>query len=84
MDLCKQVGSSKVDYHYHLNKTTNMVKCPYFTTNLIPLTSALKKDYSLYDTFFLYLCTQGSGMINCLESTNTTKSRRNNDDSSNK
>jgi mannose-6-phosphate isomerase len=66
MDLCKQVGSSKVDYHYHLNKTTNLVKCPYFTTNLIPLTSALKKDYSLYDTFFLYLCTQGSGMINCL------------------
>lgn len=66
MNFNKQIGSSKVDYHYHLNKTTNLVKCPYFTTNIIPLTSPLKKDYTLYDTFFLYFCVAGKGMINCL------------------
>ncbi len=67
MDLSKQEDTAKAHYHYHLNETTNLVKCPYFVTNLVPLTTPLKKDLSHADTFFLYFCVRGSGFVNCLK-----------------
>ncbi|MCF0211049.1 MAG: class I mannose-6-phosphate isomerase [Bacteroidales bacterium] len=63
LDLSKQEGTAKEHYHFHLNETTNMVQCPYFVTNIMPLTQGLKKDLSNNDTFYLYFCTAGKGFV---------------------
>ena len=66
LDLSKQEGTAKVHYHYHLNKTNNLVECPYFVTNIMPLTQGLKKDYSNSDTFYLYFCVAGKGFVSSM------------------
>ncbi|MBR1770100.1 MAG: class I mannose-6-phosphate isomerase, partial [Bacteroidales bacterium] len=63
MDLSKQEDTAKAHYHYHLNETSNLVECPYFVTNIMPLTQGLKKDYSQTDTFYLYFCVAGKGFV---------------------
>ncbi len=67
MDLSAQEGTAKCHYHYHLNETTNMVESPYFVTNLIPLTTGLRKNLENSDTFYLYFCVAGGGFINCMK-----------------
>lgn len=66
INLGKQDQSAKCHYHYHLNQTTNLVECPYFVTNLVPLTTGLKKDLSHSDTFYLYFCIKGEGFVSAL------------------
>ncbi len=63
LDLSQQEGTAKVHYHYHLNETDNLIQCPYFVTNIMPLSQALKKDYSQSDTFYLYMCVAGKGFV---------------------
>ncbi|MBQ7984105.1 MAG: class I mannose-6-phosphate isomerase [Bacteroidales bacterium] len=67
MDLSAQTQTAKCHYHYHLNQTTNLIECPYFVTNLIPLNTPIKKDLSSYDTFFLYFCVAGNGFVHCMQ-----------------
>lgn len=43
--------------------TVNLVDCDYFTCNLIDLDRAMVKDYSLTDSFIIYLCTAGKAGI---------------------
>lgn len=40
-----------------------LASCNYFTTNLVKLTHALSRDYYLLDSFVIYLCTEGSFVI---------------------
>jgi mannose-6-phosphate isomerase len=47
------------DYHPKLNEPVELVKCNYFTTNLIELTDSLERDFSQLDTFVIYLCLEG-------------------------
>ncbi len=58
--------SAKSNYDYILNKTSNLVSTPFFTTNVIHITESLKKDYSMLDSFVVYLCIEGSGIIHSL------------------
>jgi len=46
-----------------LNKTKNLVNCEYFTTNIITFNEAMEKDYSLLDSFVIYICTEGEFLI---------------------
>lgn len=63
----KEVGfSAKSGYDYKLNKTVQLVSCPYFTTNILHTSEAIKKDYSLLDSFVVYLCIEGHGFIHSL------------------
>jgi mannose-6-phosphate isomerase len=50
----------KTHYRQKLNQTVSLVKSPYFITNLLDFDKALEKDYTLLDSFVIYLCTQGS------------------------
>lgn len=62
----KKEDSGKVSYDKKTkNATVNLVKCPYFTTNLIKLDtkSALVKDYSELDSFVILMCTEGSFIL---------------------
>ncbi|MFV0390468.1 MAG: type I phosphomannose isomerase catalytic subunit [Paludibacteraceae bacterium] len=43
-----------------LNETVQLVKCPYFTTNLLELDKKLTLPYNLTETFVVYMCLEGS------------------------
>jgi len=42
------------------NETVNLVESPYFTTNLIDLDRAIRKDYSELDSFVIFICVEGN------------------------
>lgn len=63
----KSVGfSAKSKYDYTLNKTSELVSTPFFTTNVIHVTESIKKDYSMLDSFVVYLCIEGVCVIHSL------------------
>jgi mannose-6-phosphate isomerase len=44
--------------------TVNLVSCPHFTTNLIPLSGhSLEKEIDAIDSFIIYLCVKGNAEI---------------------
>jgi mannose-6-phosphate isomerase len=47
--------------------TTELVSCPYFTTNKVELARPLEKDYSEMDSFVVYICLDGKAVINSEE-----------------
>ncbi|MBK0370772.1 type I phosphomannose isomerase catalytic subunit [Flavobacterium agrisoli] len=57
----KKVQTQK-KYDIHVNQSNNMVDCPYFTTNFIPLDGA-KKVQKNTDSFTVYMCVEGSFSI---------------------
>jgi mannose-6-phosphate isomerase len=56
----KHHKTGKTIYQPKLNETVEIVKCNYFTTNLLQITSALERDFSGIDSFVIYLCFEGS------------------------
>ena len=72
----KKEDSGKVSYDKKTkNATVSLVKCPYFTTNLIKLDtkSALVKDYSELDSFVILMCTEGSFILSYENGTETIR-----------
>lgn len=61
------VRDGKTHYNYHDNNTTPLAECPYFTTNLIPLTKPMRKDFTSLDSFVIYLCVDGIGAVKSLD-----------------
>ncbi|OAV71292.1 putative mannose-6-phosphate isomerase yvyI [Bacteroidales bacterium Barb4] len=55
------------DYRTRYTARTNAVvplaECNYFTTNLLDLDIALTRDFSLSDTFVIYICMAGSASL---------------------
>lgn len=49
----------KTEYSKKENETNEIVNTPFFTTNLIKLNKAIKKDYSELDSFVILLGAQG-------------------------
>jgi mannose-6-phosphate isomerase len=49
----------KTEYEDRVNETVKLVESPYFTTNIIHLKQAIKKDYSELDSFVIHLCVEG-------------------------
>ena len=47
-------------YQPKLNDAVELVKCVYFTTNLLQLTTEIERDFSSIDSFVIYLCMEGS------------------------
>ncbi len=45
------------------NKTTNLVDCSYFFTNILKFDKPIEKDYNLIDSFVIYIATEGSFQI---------------------
>ena len=52
----------KVQYSKVENHSNEMIKCPYFTTNYLHLTSKLNKE-NHHDSFMIYICVEGSAKI---------------------
>ncbi len=62
----KLYDNYKTPYPDKLNETVKLVESPYFTTNIIHLDKALKKDYSELDSFVVYICTEGMTELKCV------------------
>lgn len=50
----------KTNYSTKPNESVELVKCSYFTTNVIELNSAIDKDYIKLDSFVIYICLEGN------------------------
>ncbi|WP_321517039.1 type I phosphomannose isomerase catalytic subunit [Marinifilum fragile] len=53
----------RTDYETEINKTTELVRCPYFTTNTLEFDKQIEKDYSQLDSFVIYMCLDGNFII---------------------
>ena len=56
-------SSYRTHYRQSLNRSSAMVDCPYFTTNLLAFDQAMEKDYTALDSFVIYLGTEGKAVI---------------------
>jgi len=59
----KASGKARIVKEPVLNRTENLVNCEFFNTNIISFNDRIVKDYSLFDSFVIYICTEGEFMI---------------------
>jgi mannose-6-phosphate isomerase len=57
----------RTHYHAHNNESSELVSCPYFTTNLLTLTHSVEMDYNDLDSFIIYMCLDGNYAISWSE-----------------
>ena len=50
----------KTSYTSKLNKSSKIIDCQYFTTNIITIDKKIKFDHSDKDSFVIYMCVSGS------------------------
>ncbi|HCN84330.1 MAG TPA: mannose-6-phosphate isomerase [Sphingobacteriaceae bacterium] len=50
----------KTQYQHQENKPVTLVKCPYFTTNLLEYTQSNIRNYKSIDSFVIHVCVEGS------------------------
>ena len=54
----------RTEYQPVNNQSVNVVDCPYFTTNILPLTETVDRDFTALDTFVIYTCLEGRCKLN--------------------
>jgi len=59
------VEAFKTAYTPVLNRSVNLVSCPYFTTNLIEFDKKIESDYFYLDSFVIYICLEGACTLTC-------------------
>ena len=55
----KTHDSYKTYYSRNSNESNELVHSPYFRTNILPVQGNVNKDYSVIDSFVIYICTKG-------------------------
>lgn len=53
----------KTDYTVVRNKSSEVVTCPYFTTNVLEIDQPVDKEYSQLDSFVIYLSVEGNSFF---------------------
>jgi mannose-6-phosphate isomerase len=51
--------SNRLRKDLSINGTANLINCEFFNTNLIWLINPIRKDYTLTDSFIIYICIEG-------------------------
>ena len=59
----------KTKYKLVQNTVSEVVKCPYFTTNVLDFTREMERDYNWLDSFVVYMALEGNTQITCSEMT---------------
>ena len=49
----------KTDFEHKMNATSELVKCPFFSTNILEFNKTIEKDYFHLDSFVIYICLDG-------------------------
>jgi len=60
----KKRSDIRTSYDKIPNTSVNLADCPYFTTGIIQLDQPVDKDFSMIDSFVIYICTEGKLLIN--------------------
>jgi mannose-6-phosphate isomerase len=55
----KLYNNYRTEFDPQLNKSTNLVKCKYFSTNFIEFDQMVEKDFVVIDSFVIYMCLEG-------------------------
>jgi mannose-6-phosphate isomerase len=68
-ELHTELAVDAIDYTFEKNYRTeykaladepvNLVDCKYFTTNILPVTANIDRDFTDLDTFVIYICLEG-------------------------
>ena len=56
-------GHAATRYVSRQDQTTTLASCPYFVTNLIPLTHPLRKNLEEMESFVVYFCVEGIAAV---------------------
>lgn len=72
-ELHTDLALDAIDFHYvndakahpltTIDVPTEIVSCPYFTTNLIKLEKTMERDYYMLDSFVIFICLEGAFSI---------------------
>ena len=60
-----------LEYSKEQNTSNAVASCEYFTTNYLPVSGELVKDYSQLDSFVIYMCVGGSAEVRIGKNTQT-------------
>ena len=52
-------GESKIQYSPEINRSTEVVSCDYFTTQILLFDRTIEKDYFSHDSFVIYIALNG-------------------------
>ena len=52
----------RVKYSKNSNTSTELVSCPYFTTNVLDVTETILKE-NTHDSFMIYMCVEGAASV---------------------
>lgn len=63
----------KTEYEVEKNKSSEIISCEYFTTNIIDFSEKLEKDYHNLDSFIIYMNIEGDFSIEYEEGEETVK-----------
>ncbi|MEM5563786.1 type I phosphomannose isomerase catalytic subunit [Psychroserpens sp. AS72] len=66
-------SNGKAEYQLQSNKSTNLVNCDYFTTNIINVNDTFEKNYENLDSFIIFMCVEGTASITAGGITETLK-----------
>lgn len=55
----KAQDSYKTTYSKQINSSTEIVSCPYFTTNILPVNGTVSINHNDKDSFVIYMCVKG-------------------------
>jgi len=69
----KYEGDHRISYNPIENISTKLVECPYFTTNTLPLTKKVERDFAKRDTFVIYMCLEGEYTLSWEEGNEVVK-----------
>lgn len=61
------VDHAHTHYHAHLNETTTLADCPYFTTRLMVFDSPVRKNLEEVESFVVYMCVEGLTAVKTLD-----------------
>ena len=63
IDFASDKEKCIMKYQAEKNKSTQMVKCDYFTTNIIELEGEAERELESIDSFVLYICAEGEADV---------------------
>ena len=67
------ISNGKAEYQLQSNKSTNLVNCDYFTTNILNVTGTHMKSYTDLDSFVIFMCVEGVVEVTAGDITETLK-----------
>jgi len=65
--------NSRLIYSKEQNKAVKLCSTPYFETNQLVLTNWLERDYSMLDSFVVYMCVEGELVVKTAHFSETIK-----------